>query len=249
MINLHKPIIRFEKDTIYKVTKEPDTYLKIENRIYYFYTRQNNYLNYDFDMNYLIVTKQGLYKIVNGKMFDISRRQKIIKLLNDDDEIVAIEPLYSNYFYVVTSHNKIVIIDINFDPMNLRTTRESSGKKNLVKLDNNETIKLVLNRFYNNELNSLLIINHLGEIKLIDDAPHRKRGGTPKHICKDIPIKLIIPLNKLNNSIIGIDNYIYLLHYNQFKDYIKKYNGMFKVYSKFKGTKYTNFELVKGVTY
>ena len=249
MINLHKPIIRFEKDTIYKVIKEPDTYLKIENRIYYFYTRQNNYLNYDFDMNYLIVTKQGLYKIVNGKMFDISRRQKIIKLLNDDDEIVAIEPLYSNYFYVITSHNKIVIIDINFDPMNLRTTRESSGKKNLVKLDNNETIKLVLNRFYNNELNSLLIINHLGEIKLIDDAPHRKRGGTPKHICKDIPIKLIVPLNKLNNSIIGIDNYIYLLHYNQFKDYIKKYNGMFKVYSKFKGTEYTNFELVKGVTY
>lgn len=76
MINLRKPIVRFEKDSLYRVTKEPDTYLKIENRVYYFYTRLNNYLNYNMHMRYLIVTKQGWYKVVNGEMFDIKRKQK-----------------------------------------------------------------------------------------------------------------------------------------------------------------------------
>lgn len=249
MINLRKPIVRFEKDSLYRVTKEPDTYLKIENRVYYFYTRLNNYLNYNMHMRYLIVTKQGWYKVVNGEMFDIKRKQKIITLSDNDDEIVAIEPLYSNLFYVVTTHNKILLVDIEFKPMNLRTTRESSGKKNLVKLSNGEEIKLVLNRFYEQELNSLLIINDRGEIKVIDDAPHRRKGNLPKPISKDIPIKLIVPLNKLNNSIIGIDNYIYLLNEYDFKDYVKKYNGMFKKYPKFKGKVFTNYELVKGITY
>ena len=237
MINLRKPIVRFEKDSLYRVTKEPDTYLKIENRVYYFYTRLNNYLNYNMHMRYLIVTKQGWYKVVNGEMFDIKRKQKIITLSDNDDEIVAIEPLYSN------------LVDIEFKPMNLRTTRESSGKKNLVKLSNGEEIKLVLNRFYEQELNSLLIINDRGEIKVIDDAPHRRKGNLPKPISKDIPIKLIVSLNKLNNSIIGIDNYIYLLNEYDFKDYVKKYNGMFKKYPKFKGKVFTNYELVKGITY
>lgn len=249
MINLRKPIVRFEKDSLYRITKEPDTYLKIENRVYYFYTRLNNYLNYNMHMRYLIVTKQGYYKIVNGEMFDIGRKQKIITLSNNNDEIVAIEPLYSNLFYVVTTHNKILLVDIEFKPMNLRTTRESAGKKNLVKLDDGEEIKLVLNRFYEQELNSLLFINDRGEIKVIDDAPHRRKGNSPKPISKDIPIKLIVPLNKLNNSIIGIDNYIYLLNEYDFKDYVKKYNGMFKKYPKFKGKVFTNYELVKGVTY
>ena len=43
---------------------------------------------------------------------------------------------------------------------------------------------------------------------------------------------------------------IFIIRGCQFKDYIKKYNGMFKVHSLFtNATEYKNYELVKGVAY
>ena len=59
MINLKEPILQFQGNSISRIHKEPETFLKLEDRIYYFYTEKKNYLNYNMFTNYLVVTKKG----------------------------------------------------------------------------------------------------------------------------------------------------------------------------------------------
>ena len=47
MINLREPILQFHGNSISRIHKEPETFLKLEDRIYYFYTEKKNYLNYN----------------------------------------------------------------------------------------------------------------------------------------------------------------------------------------------------------
>lgn len=249
MINLREPILQFHGNSISRIHKEPETFLKLEDRIYYFYTEKKNYLNYNTFTNYLVVTKKGYYKVISGDMLDITRTKRIIDL-EENDEIVAIEPLNSNLFYIITSHNNILLVDIEFNISHLRISERSGGKKEIVKLSDNEEITMVVNRFNKDgDINSLIVVDQFNKVKVIDDAPHRRIRKIPKKFC-DTKVKLITVINKNNNTIVGIGNKITLLKYSYFKDYIKKYNGMFKVHSLFtNATEYKNYELVKGVAY
>lgn len=248
MINLNKPIIRFSGAEVFRVAQNPETYLKIEDRVYYFYTKENNYLNYDRDVNYLIVTKHGYYKCVPGVMFDITRTKKVIKL-EEGDAICSICPIYTNYFYCLTTENRMLIVDIGFKNEHLRITEKSSGKANFVRLEPKEEIYKVVNKFNEDmSINSLLLIDEFNNVKLIDDGPMRKLGKVPKPLGKT-KLKFALVMSNLNNNILGVDYKITLLKYKDFESYKKKYNGMYKIHSLFNGIEYEEYELVKGVKY